>query len=70
MKMLPNRHAGAVLQVRQALGAIEQELTPEMTLGVTGGRYRDLPEHLDGYRIRKVDEMRALGFGRPGAGRR
>jgi type II pantothenate kinase len=50
-------------QVRQALTEVSDELTPGMTVGVTGGRYRDLPDKLDGFTIRKVDEIQAVGLG-------
>jgi type II pantothenate kinase len=63
MHMLTNRHEKATDQVRQALDALGEGLTPGMTLGVTGGRYRDLPDEVDGFRINKVDEMGALGLG-------
>ncbi len=32
-------------------------------MGVTGGRYRDLPDEVDGFAIRKVDEIQAVGLG-------
>lgn len=63
MQMLKNKHGSAAAQVHQALQAIHEDLMPGMTLGVTGGRYRDLPERLDGFGICKVDEMQALGLG-------
>lgn len=62
-KMLANRRKTALGQVRYALKSIEEHLSPGMTIGVTGGRYRDLPVAVDGYRILKVDEMEALGRG-------
>lgn len=34
-----------------------------LQIGVTGGHYRDLPDVVDGYRLHKVDEMCALGWG-------
>ncbi len=61
--MLENKHEKAVDQVRQALSLVSDEIPPLLTIGVTGGRYRDLPEYVDGYRIEKVDEMFALGLG-------
>jgi len=63
MHMLTNRHEKAADQVREALNALGEGLTAGMTLGVTGGRYRDLPDELDGFRIKKVDEMQAMGLG-------
>jgi type II pantothenate kinase len=63
MQMLVNRYEKAEDQVREALGALGDDLTEGMTLGVTGGRYRDLPAELDGFRIQKVDEMQAMGLG-------
>jgi type II pantothenate kinase len=63
LKMIANREKSAVDQFRQALRNVEEVLPPGMTIAVTGGRYRDLPVWIDGYRILKVDEMRALGRG-------
>jgi len=63
MRMLINQHGEAAAQVRQALKVISEDLTPGMTIGVSGGRYRDLPDDMDGFQIRKVDEMQALGLG-------
>ena len=63
MHMLENQHELAVDQVRQALAVVEDMLTPDSLIGVTGGHYRDLPDILDGYRLHKVDEMCALGWG-------
>ncbi len=63
MIMLANRHEGVVDQLRQALFEVSHQLDFDTMIGVTGGRYRDLPETVDGFRIRKVDEMRALGLG-------
>jgi len=62
-RMLANQHKSAEDQLRQAIAAVEGQLTPGMRMGVTGGRYRDLPEQVDGFTIHKVDEMRALGLG-------
>lgn len=61
--MLTNPGGGASAQLGFALDAIKADLNPGMSIGVTGGRYRDLPEELDGYQVRKVDEMQALGLG-------
>lgn len=61
--MLRNEHRHAADQFRQALDFMRGQLTPGMTIGVTGGRYRHLPNALDGFRIQKVDELRALGLG-------
>jgi len=61
--MLRNEHRHAADQFRQALDFMRGQLTPGMTIGVTGGRYRHLPDGLDGFRIQKVDELRALGLG-------
>lgn len=63
MRMLVNQDDDATEQVRQALKVVSGHLTPGMTIGVTGGRYRDLPDHLDGFKVQKVDEMQALGLG-------
>jgi type II pantothenate kinase len=63
MQMLTNRYEKAEEQVREALDALGDRLTPGMALGVTGGRYRDLPDEMDGFCINIVDEMRALGLG-------
>jgi len=61
--MLANQHLSASDQLRLALNVVEKYLEPGMTVGVTGGRYRDLPDDVDGYRVKKVDEMLALGLG-------
>ncbi len=63
MHMLTNQYEKAEDQVREALETLGEGLAPGMTLGVTGGRYRDLPDEVDGFRIKKVDEMVALGWG-------
>jgi len=63
MIMLSNRHQAVVDQLRQALSEVAHQLDFDIIIGVTGGRYRDLPEEVDGFRIRKVDEMLALGLG-------
>jgi len=63
MRMLKNRNGKTEDMVRQALRAIGNELSYGMTIGVTGGRYRNLPDTLDGFRIIKVDEMQAVGLG-------
>jgi type II pantothenate kinase len=63
MHMLENKHELAVDQVRQALAVVGDSLRPDALIGVTGGHYRDLPDFLDGYRLHKVDEMCALGWG-------
>lgn len=63
MQMLANQRVDASAQLRLALDLVTDDLTPGMTIGVTGGRYRQLPDEVDGYYIRKVDEMRALGLG-------
>lgn len=62
-RMLRNQHHSASDQLRQAIAAAGEKLAPGMTIGVTGGRYRDLPEEVDGFKIKKVDEMLALGLG-------
>jgi len=62
-KMLANQHQSALAQFRQALDVVRADLSPDTRIGVTGGRYRDLPELIDGYFVQKVDEMRALGLG-------
>ncbi|MGI6741515.1 MAG: Fumble domain-containing protein [Brevefilum sp.] len=61
--MLANQHQAVMDQLRQALSEVSYQLDFNTVIGVTGGRYRDLPEEVDGYRIRKVDEMVALGMG-------
>lgn len=70
LHMLENQHDLAVDQVRQALAVVRQVLPADLSplqdalqIGVTGGHYRDLPEVVDGYRLHKVDEMYALGWG-------
>ncbi|MFW5713781.1 MAG: Fumble domain-containing protein [Brevefilum sp.] len=63
MRMLANRHQSAADQLRTAIAAVADKLTPGMTIGVTGGRYRDLPAEVDAFKVQKVDEMRALGLG-------
>lgn len=62
-QMLANQKHSAADQLRQAIAAVKDKLTPGMTIGVTGGRYRDLPGEVNGYKVQKVDEMRALGLG-------
>lgn len=62
LKMLSNPRLDAEGQLRLALQAVG-ELESGTRIGVTGGRYRDLPEELDGYAIQKVDEMVAVGLG-------
>jgi len=61
--MLTNPGGKVSVQLRYALESIESDLIPDMPIGVTGGRYRDLPDALDGYQILKVDEILALGLG-------
>ncbi|MDY6872897.1 MAG: Fumble domain-containing protein [Chloroflexota bacterium] len=61
--MLRNSAGTAEGQIRQALAEIPESLESGITIGVTGGRYRDLPDVVDGYPIRKVDEMLAVGMG-------
>ena len=63
LRMVANQHKDAPAQLRQALDLLTDELIPGMTIGVTGGRYRDLPDVVDDYRIQKVNEMQALGLG-------
>ena len=63
MRMLPNKEKDPEDQVRQALGKVSDFLEPGMTIGVTGGRYRSLPSEIDGFQIKKVDEILALGLG-------
>ena len=62
LKMLANPHLDAAGQLRQAIQAVG-ELDHDTQIGVTGGRYRNLPEELDGFTIHKVDEMLAVGLG-------
>ncbi len=62
-KMLSNQHQSALEQFQQALDAVRADLSPGMKIGVTGGRYRDLPEVVEGFDVIKVDEMQALGLG-------
>lgn len=62
-QMLTNQHRSAIDQLRQAITAVEARLISGMPIGVTGGRYRDLPEAVDGFTVHKVDEMLALGLG-------
>ncbi len=63
MQMLSNQHGQPADQVRQALSASGHKLSHGNTIGVTGGRYRDLPEVVDGHPIHKVEEMLAVGLG-------
>ncbi len=62
-QMLTNQREEASDQVRQALKAVGEDLPERLPVGVTGGRYRTLPEVLDGHPLHKVDEMLALGLG-------
>ena len=62
-KMMENNQNDPSKQVSEALKLIKDDLVPGMTIGVTGGRYRQLPEAVDGYPLQKVDEMHALGMG-------
>lgn len=62
-KMLANQHREASDQVRQALEVVGDFLPEDLPVGVTGGRYRTLPDILDGHSLQKVDEMLALGLG-------
>ena len=62
-QMLTNQREEASDQVRQALKAVGDDLPERLPVGVTGGRYRTLPEVLDGHPLHKVDEMLALGLG-------
>lgn len=62
-KMMRNKAVAAVDQARQALDAVREVLEPGTAIGVTGGRYRDLPDVLGGHAFRKVDEMQAVGLG-------
>jgi len=63
LHVLVNQHQSAVDQFRRALDVVSDRLFPGMVIGVTGGRYRDLPDQIAGYQIKKVNEMRALGLG-------
>lgn len=62
-QMIENQRGQATAQLRQAMDWLGDDLTPGMTIGVTGGRYRNLPEMLEGFKLQKVDEMKALGLG-------
>ena len=62
-QMLANQREEAPDQVRQALEAVGEALPEDLPIGVTGGRYRTLPDILDGHPLHKVDEMLALGLG-------
>jgi len=62
-QMLTNQQKEASDQVRQALKSVGDDLPERLPVGVTGGRYRTLPEVLDGHPLHKVDEMLALGLG-------
>ena len=62
LKMLANPHLEAEGQLRLAIEAAG-ELDDGARIGVTGGRYRDLTESLDGFVLQKVDEMLAVGLG-------
>ena len=63
MSMLRNQHQAASDQLRQALEAVSDDLSADVVVGVTGGRYRDLPDQVDGRQVQKVDEIQALGRG-------
>ena len=63
MQMLPNQHQHAFDQLLQALDFVKDLLTPGITIGVTGGRYRNLPDQVLDFQISKVDEIQALGLG-------
>ena len=63
MQMLPNKHKHADDQLKQALDVVKDYLSPEIVIGVTGGRYRNLPDKVLDYEIAKVDEIQALGSG-------
>ena len=63
LHMLVNQHQSAVDQFKRAVDVVSDQLCPGMVIGVTGGRYRDLPDQIAGYQIKKVNEMRALGLG-------
>ena len=62
-RMLANQREEAPDQVRQALEAVGEALPEDLTVGVTGGRYRTLPDVLDRHPLHKADEMQALGLG-------
>ncbi len=63
MQMLPNQHQHAVDQLKQALDVVRVHLSPGVAIGVTGGRYRNLPDQVYDFQINKVDEIQALGLG-------
>lgn len=63
LKMIANQHHSALEQLKQALAVFPREIGPNIKIGVTGGRYRDLPDQVQGIPIVKVDEMRAVGLG-------
>lgn len=76
MHMVENQYQRAEDQVRGALAMVSDVLPAGqpgstdfvldykmVSIGVTGGHYRNLPDILDGYRLIKVDEMVALGLG-------
>ena len=62
LQMLANPRLDAADQLRLAVRSADGLLAGTL-IGVTGGRYRDLPEELDGYPVQKVDEMLAVGLG-------
>jgi type II pantothenate kinase len=62
-RMLTNKKEDPVDQLGQALETVDEYLVPEIRIGVSGGHYRSLPDHVHGYRVQKVDEMLALGLG-------
>ncbi len=59
----PNLPGTSLVQLRQAIEAAGVLTDSDVCLGVTGGRYRQLPDRMDDLAIVKVDEMQAVGRG-------
>jgi type II pantothenate kinase len=61
--MFSNQGRDVIRQLEGILGELELSPHSEVQVGVTGGQYRSLPDHVAGYRVQKVDEMCAVGWG-------
>ncbi len=63
MKRISNPGTAILDQLQSLMARFQGLLAADVLVGVTGGRYRDLPDRLDGVRLQKIDEMCAVGFG-------